>query len=856
MSDDTDTTEHATMFAETPTELIPKMDEFPVSNTAYYQQLVLTDPATVSWGDQVNGRNLARAYYSQFDGEPLGTFRQVNETDWEQRNIEGTSVFSFVEQGRDDWSVLLHDASRGVNIHLDMHRKMVKYSDPNTETVDLYPILSGDTGDNRELTEEVDPFAWNNDLPDTAATGVLLTFEQGWYQKGLALGELRKSVCLAPGEVTKLAVVDWRRDTTSRETSTTAQREQVSATVDDTMSAVKVQNAVQSEAARGVSVSMGRASQTQGSVGGSIGFVSGSVSGGTSTRAGMSATSSTGQRSVAASATKDIERRTEQLAQSQRSARATQIRDASETEQESTSTRVVANYNHAHAMTMQYFEVLQIYRLETRVARAERCVFIPMVPLEFTPASLQAADDTTIELLREVLQALGAHQLDEMVAAIHRKAPSIADSIKDHVDRLAEARQRLAGIDAQERALRQQLDVHRNASNLWSFPFMTFHFEIAIAAIGAPRGSVQQEIRSLETALEQKRLAQQEQGRLFGLLDQHRVMLNQQMWMRIDDHTWHRNLANRTYPNAPYRGQPIGGLVDPTPVGYFGTYMAFKWDFPREAIGDDDSLALIDADEFEAMYLDNGASTQTQIVLPSEGVFAEAVLGQANSAEKIDITRFWNWQDSPIPILPPEMATVNTGSRARDVELPGRLDLGPSIAMLRDAGLLPDIDNDAILKALQISVAGDHLALVEAAQQAGAESGAAASEGAGQSSTQTVAGIGNMQDMVVGLANSAVVETITGAISGGATESPSGVGGLLNAARGAVSGGANSGGAKKTTTKKIATKKSTTKKTAPKKPAAKKPATGTKSGSGGTKKATGAAKPSKRTSVKTRTRRP
>jgi hypothetical protein len=38
---------------------------------------------------------------------------------------------------------------------------------------------------------------------------------------------------------------------------------------------------------------------------------------------------------------------------------------------------------------------------------------------------------------------------------------------------------------------------------------------------------------------------------------------------------------------------------------------------------------------------------QTSITLPTPGVLGEAVLGCCNSSEKIDLTRFWNWKDSP-----------------------------------------------------------------------------------------------------------------------------------------------------------------------------------------------------------------
>ena len=71
------------------------------------------------------------------------------------------------------------------------------------------------------------------------------------------------------------------------------------------------------------------------------------------------------------------------------------------------------------------------------------------------------------------------------------------------------------------------------------------------------------------------------------------------------------------------------------------------------------------------------------------GVFAEAVLGRSNSAEKLDITRFWNWQDSPIPLTATDIAPIATGSRAQPEDLkPGQL--GQPVLNIVNPTSLPD----------------------------------------------------------------------------------------------------------------------------------------------------------------------
>ena len=71
------------------------------------------------------------------------------------------------------------------------------------------------TSNTQELTAPIDPFDGRGEEFETLpAIGVLTVHQQGWVQKGIALGNLTQSICLAPGEVTQVAVIDWRRTTT------------------------------------------------------------------------------------------------------------------------------------------------------------------------------------------------------------------------------------------------------------------------------------------------------------------------------------------------------------------------------------------------------------------------------------------------------------------------------------------------------------------------------------------------------------------------------------------------------------------------------------------------------------------
>jgi hypothetical protein len=126
------------------------------------------------------------------------------------------------------------------------------------------------------------------------------------------------------------------------------------------------------------------------------------------------------------------------------------------------------------------------------------------------------------------------------------------------------------------------------------------------------------------------------------------------------------------------------------------------------------------------------AESEHLVPLPSGGVFAEAVLGRSNSAEKLDITRFRNWQDSPIPLPPPDIAANQSGSRAQPDDTKPSGFAAPIVAFdnppptPRPAGLnatLTALSNGSMFRDMSGSTTAQALAL---AALSGAGSGATA----------------------------------------------------------------------------------------------------------------------------------
>ncbi len=106
-------------------------------------------------------------------------------------------------------------------------------------------------------------------------------------------------------------------------------------------------------------------------------------------------------------------------------------------------------------------------------------------------------------------------------------------------------------------------------------------------------------------------------------------------------------------------GVPHGGLPDDTDevpllncvanqvLGYFGNAAIMPFFIPP---GVAEKVKYTSRDVQESLLRFHRQSyrpAQSSITLPARGVLGEAVLGHCESSEKIDLTRFWNWQDSP-----------------------------------------------------------------------------------------------------------------------------------------------------------------------------------------------------------------
>lgn len=127
---------------------------------------------------------------------------------------------------------------------------------------------------------------------------------------------------------------------------------------------------------------------------------------------------------------------------------------------------------------------------------------------------------------------------------------------------------------------------------------------------------------------------------------------------------------------------PLLNCVQNKVLGYFGNSMIMPFIIPQSVA---DSMKIDPAAIQQALLAYQQATftpPQSTIALPTQGVLGEGVLGHCPSAEKIDLTRFWNWQDSPAdtaPAISPVTLPTTSPSIATGLTAPNSLGGLPSL---------------------------------------------------------------------------------------------------------------------------------------------------------------------------------
>jgi hypothetical protein len=550
------------------------------------------------------------------------------------------------------------------------------------DSVDRYldPNHADNTDKLKPLAGPIDVFAEPEGAESPKpAVGVLMVHSQGWRQDRLALGNLLQSVCLAPGEVTRVAVVDWRRKESGSTQESVDQGESLTSDVEQSRAVNEVQRAVAREAQGGGSSSVGTSVSAQAGMTLSGLLASANASVASTTSAALTAQFSAGTRNLEASSTNAISQRTAERSQSLRSRRQSIVKEVSQQESETISSRVLANYNRRHSLNIEYFEVLQTYSIETTLVGWERCLFVPLKPLNF--ADLEVLKRHKTDLIA-IVQQLGAGRLGaEILEALNSIDKNEAEK-KAELDRLLKECGRLRAACE----LLPQVWFYQRNPNLPGGQLIVDNYRY----YALPGGPTVEEINAMSPEQWQAKMAELPRtlaqrtsdynARLVSytvkigeVLNSSQLALSQMIWLRMDPYTIYRALA-------PYKigGSSISSQVDPHPIGVFGNYLAFRWGFGRSPEGDEAKK------KFEAAYIKESAvpPVRNMVAVPTSGVFAEAVLGRAEAAEEIDKARYGEWKENQPPILPTEIAPLASRDRAKGLDMTTH-DFTAALAALR-----------------------------------------------------------------------------------------------------------------------------------------------------------------------------
>lgn len=345
-----------------------------------------------------------------------------------------------------------------------------------------------DRSKGRELIEAENMPDWDSKRlkyqASTVAHGHILEWRQMWQADGYSLGDLLYSLPLAPGQKRKIAVVDWDRREGAYRSETRSFIEEFDADLTRNRTVNEVVNSTVSE-----SIDAGSSANTWAAGGGlglgipfKGGFFGLGVAGG-----GGGASSNAWQnstRSLGASSGQQLLDRTNQAASAVRSQKATVVVGEQQNEGLSITSEIVANYNHCHALTMEYFEVLQHFKVTQDLANVRECLFIP---LQMKPFNVFRA-----LRWRDILQPrLRRRRLSRGFGAIERVLQGYADSdlppgrYADELVRDMNGELRLELNIARPRDAREDEDIDAYLDSTWHFWTDLFGLNSAKAAYDA-----------------------------------------------------------------------------------------------------------------------------------------------------------------------------------------------------------------------------------------------------------------------------------------------------------------------------------------------------------------------------------
>ena len=259
----------------------------------------------------------------------------------------------------------------------------------------------------------------------TIGLGYLAKMRTVAINRGLSLGRLIYSLPLAPGEEQRIVISERQETLTvseresmtfdemqefteSRDTSFNSTFETALNELIEGSSRFDTESETESRGrSGGFGLSLGgnwagRKSSGAGAIVGGAGWSRGSAS---SSASGTSSASQNTARDFLAETHESFSSALERAASVKRRSARTAVRTATAQERQTATTKLIANRNHCHAMTMQWFEVLRDFSVETRIEGVQLVCLVPLQLVRFRNLNQSLDLPPIANLTRNVLLA-------------------------------------------------------------------------------------------------------------------------------------------------------------------------------------------------------------------------------------------------------------------------------------------------------------------------------------------------------------------------------------------------------------------------------------------------------------------
>ncbi|MCK7612914.1 helix-hairpin-helix domain-containing protein [Roseibium sediminicola] len=244
------------------------------------------------------------------------------------------------------------------------------------------------------------------------ARGHVLNYRMRWRSNGYSLGDVLKSLTLAPRQTRRVVQLDWRRTESARREEDSNYAERVGRT---TFRDRDYADAVQSNLNEW---SSGRSQSSQTGVAAGAGFAMAGfvIGGGFSHGQAQSSASQESGRSVSASEEQRLRDAIRQYADSLRSVETSVIQEVEQNENVTGVSEIIRNPNYCHSLTVIYHQILRHIRVDTELVGVDECLFVPFQILPFDKVRIERWKDKLWPYLKRRDLSIALRYIDEFNA--------------------------------------------------------------------------------------------------------------------------------------------------------------------------------------------------------------------------------------------------------------------------------------------------------------------------------------------------------------------------------------------------------------------------------------------------------